>query len=129
MGWLLSRQRYGACLALAALALQIFLSFGHVHLDGVVRGTHTAPVVAAGAYGKSVLPPSRQAPAQNPIDDADGYCAICASIYLAATTFIPQPPRLPVPRGFECVEHIFRAVVAVVEPRRIAFQSRAPPAV
>jgi hypothetical protein len=75
------------------------------------------------------LPPSRQAPAQNPIDDADGYCAICASIYLAATTFIPQPPRLPVPRGFERVEHIFRAVVAVVEPRRIAFQSRAPPAV
>jgi len=117
-------------LALAALALQIVLSFGHVHLDGVVRATPAVPAMtAAGTRGQSVLPPSRQTPAQNPIDDADGYCAICASIYLAATTFIPQPPLLPVPRGFERIEQVFRAAVGVVESRRVAFQSRAPPAV
>jgi hypothetical protein len=123
MSWALSRQRYGACLALAALGLQIVVSFGHVHLDRVVRA---APATAA---SKSILPPSRQAPAQNPVDDADGYCAICASIYLVSATFIPQPPQLTVPRSFESIEHIFRAAVAGVEPRHVAFRSRAPPAV
>src|SRR5262245_32631294 len=34
MGWLRSRSRWGSYLALFALAFQLALSFGHVHIEG-----------------------------------------------------------------------------------------------
>ena len=37
MSWVCRHKRYGAVLALIALALQIALTFGHVHLRGVAR--------------------------------------------------------------------------------------------
>jgi len=123
MGWVHSRKHFGAGLALVALALQLIVSFGHVHLDGVVRSSATV-----GTSSQSVLQASRQAPAQSPVDDADGYCAICASIYLASTAFIPPVPQLPPPVGFERIAHSFIATFGSVVPRRVAFQSRAPPA-
>jgi len=70
---------------------------------------------------------SRQIPAQNPSDDED-YCAICASIYLASASFVAVPPQLPVPAGFSRIEHSFAAAFGAIAPRRVAFQSRAPPA-
>jgi hypothetical protein len=121
MRWGGFSRRFGGWLALAALALQMGVSFGHVH-PGAVHGT--APSVAmAGAVGQAVRP----LPAQHPADDADDYCAICASIFLAATSFAPQAPQLPVPFGGERVEHSLVVAFDVVEPRRILFQSRAPP--
>ncbi len=124
MGWVHCHKRFGACLAFAALALQLVLSFGHVHLHGLGAA---APVAAALANGKAVAEASHRAPAQNPADD-DDYCAICASIYLASTSFVPLPPQLLVPVGFTRIEHRFGAAVGVLVPRRVAFQSRAPPA-
>jgi hypothetical protein len=125
MGWVHVHKRRGAFIALAALALQIVLSFGHVHLDGV------RPAAAHGAVAvphKSVLAQaSRQLPAQNPGDD-DDYCAICASIYLASTSLTSQAPPLPVPLGFQTIEHSFGTDRGIVAPRRVAFRSRAPPA-
>jgi len=125
MGWVHSHRRFGAGLAFAALALQFVLSFGHVHLNGSNRA---APVAVARSHGKAVVQASRQAPVQNPSDD-DDYCAICASIYLASTSFAALPPQLPVPVGFTRVQHSFAAAFGVIAPRRVAFQSRAPPAV
>jgi hypothetical protein len=124
MGWVHSYKRYGASLALAALALQFALSFGHVHLNGSSRA---AAVAVAVAHGKAVAQASRQIPAQNPSDD-DDYCAICASIYLASTSFAPLPPQLPVPIGFSRVEQSFVAAFGIIAPRRVVFRSRAPPA-
>jgi len=43
MGWLRSNRRYCGYLSLATLALQIVLSFGHVHL-GVARASSIASV-------------------------------------------------------------------------------------
>ena len=37
VSWVCRHKRYGAVLALIALALQIALTFGHVHLRGVAR--------------------------------------------------------------------------------------------
>jgi hypothetical protein len=124
MGWVYCHKRHGALLALAALAFQIVLSFGHVHLDGIRPvAAHNAVV----ALGKAVLADaSRQTPAQNPGDD--DYCAICASIYLASTTFISDAPSLPVPLGFERIVHSHTSARGSMEPRHIAFRSRAPPA-
>ncbi len=121
MRWFVSNRRIGGWLALAALALQMVVSFGHVHLDAVHPA---APLVAtAGAMAQAVQP----SPAPQPQNDADDYCAICASIFLAATSFVPQAPQLPVPFGGERVALAFVVAFDVVEPRRVLFQSRAPP--
>jgi hypothetical protein len=126
MGLVRTHRRFGSCLALAALALQIVVSFGHVHLDGLVRAVPA--VTAASSHGTAAVQASRQNPAPSPAGDADDYCAICASIYLASTSFVPQAPQLPLPAGFARIEHSVGIAFGLrVEPRRVAFQSRAPP--
>ena len=82
MRWIQCHRRHGALLALAALVLQIVLSFGHVHLHGVVQSAPAA-----------ITHPS----------DNDDYCAVCASIFLASSAFAPAPPQLPVPAKFQRV--------------------------
>jgi hypothetical protein len=125
MGWVHRHKRHGALFALAALALQIAVSFGHVHLNGVVRAAPHATV--AGAHQTTLAQASGQGPAQNSGDD-DDYCAICASIFLVSTSFVSEPPKLPVPVGFIRIERSFSVARGIIAPRRVAFQSRAPPA-
>jgi hypothetical protein len=112
-------RRFGSFLGLAALALQLVLSFGHVHRHDLVG---PAGFSSAGAATTG------QSAGQLSDDGADEYCAICASIFLASTSFVPEPPQLPLPilfEGIDCVIDV--ASVVVVEPRRAPFQSRAPP--
>jgi Protein of unknown function (DUF2946) len=113
--------RFGGWLALAALALQIVVSFGHVHPGSV--HSHSAIVTAAALGGQG----SQSCPAHNPSDDADDYCAICATIYLAANSFVPMAPQLAVPSASQTIEHVDRVAVAFIASRRAPFQSRAPP--
>jgi hypothetical protein len=125
MGWVRSRRRRGALFALLALALQIAVSFGHVHFDGAARAA--SHIALASPHKIALAQASPQAPGQNPGDD-DDYCAICASIFLVSTSFVSEPPRLPVPGGFERIRHVISAARGIAVPRRFAFQSRAPPA-
>ena len=121
MGWVCRHKRHGAVLALIALALQIALTFGHVHVRGVAGGSH-------GALAEQVrlAHPPPQAPAQNRGDD-DDYCAICASIFLASSAFAPAPPQLLVPSNFQQVEHSLKSTRPLADSLRLAFRSRAPP--
>ena len=120
MRWVYNK-RLGSWLALAALALQLVVSFGHVHLDGVHR-TYAAPAVSGLAAEASQLP------APQPGNDADhDYCAICATIFLAANSFLPPAPQLPVPSVSQTVERFARVPVVFIASRRAPFQSRAPP--
>lgn len=121
MGWVHRHKHRGAVLALIALALQIALSFGHVHLRGPNGSSHAA---IAEQVRLAHAPP--QVPAQHRGDD-DDYCAICASIFLASSAFAPAPPQLLVPLNFEPVEHSFDNVETFSESLRLAFRSRAPP--
>jgi|ERR1700733_11684330 hypothetical protein len=112
--------RFASWLALTALAFQLAVSFGHVHLDGVRMDS------TAGAVGRPTHTP-QSLPAQQP-GDKDDYCAICASLYLAANSFVPLPPSLPVPLLLSsAIAHIDYGAASFVAPRRLAFQSRAPP--
>ena len=120
MGWVQHHRRHGAMLALIALALQVVLAFGHVHLRG---GGSPHRVIAGQA---SLAHPPLQAPAQIPSDD-DDYCAICASIFLASSAFAPAPPQLLVPASFRRIEHYINAAQPLAEQLRLAFRSRAPP--
>ena len=130
MNFVHRHKRLGALVALAALALQITLAFGHVHLNDLhLRGVTGGSRGTAFAPGQPTLAQtSPQAPGQNSNDD-DDYCAICASIFLVSNSFASAPPVLPVPIGFQRIEHSFDHAHGATEPRRrLAFQSRAPPA-
>jgi hypothetical protein len=102
------------------MTLQLALSFGHVHLDGL---THAKAVAVADA-APSGHPPF---PAQHPANDGDDYCAICAVMHLASSSFLPDAPRLPVPFVSQTIEHSGHVAFVFVAPQRTAFQSRAPP--
>jgi hypothetical protein len=118
---LLHRYRLGSWLAQCALAFQLVLSFGHIHLDGV-HGTFPK---AKARFTAHVQPLRAQQPGD---DDDDGYCPICATIYLAANSFLPQPPTLPAQFASRPIERVDRAPSAViVAARGPPFQSRAPP--
>jgi len=108
-------------LALAALALQLVMSFGHVHLVGV---HHTYPTLA---FSDSTAQASPRGAPQPGNDADDDYCAICATIFLAANSFLPPAPQLPVPFVSRPIEHFARVAVDFIVPRRAPFQSRAPP--
>ena len=120
MRWIYNR-RFGSCLALAALALQLVVSFGHVHLDGVHRTYSALAVSGSGAQASHVPTP------QPGNDTDDDYCPICATIFLTANSFLPPVPQLPVPFVSRAVEHFARVAVDFIVPRRAPFQSRAPP--
>jgi hypothetical protein len=120
MGWVCRHRQHGAVLALIALALQIAVAFGHVHLHALTQSPHASAQRAALADTKS------HAPVQIPADN-DDYCAICASIFLASSAFAPAPPQLLIPTNFQRVGHSFNAARSLAESLRLAFRSRAPP--
>ena len=144
MGWVRFHRRCGAALGFAALALQIVLSFGHVHIGNqhidAVWGHADAAVAksTAESTGKSTAGSQPVALAQSQqkspthksgqgSGDPDDYCAICASIYLASTSLAAQPPPLPLPANFERFTPKFDAAYGLSVSRPIFFQSRAPP--
>jgi hypothetical protein len=115
-----NNRRFGGWLALFALAVQLALSFGHVHLDGI-RGDTDARI-------SLISERSPASPAQHPGNDAD-YCAICATIHLASSSFLPDAPQLPVLFVSQTIEHSDYVAFVFVAAQRTAFQSRAPPIV
>ena len=116
MQWVRSNIRLGARLALFALAVQLALSFGHVH----ALATHAAP---------SIQFTQQQLPAQNPDSDQhpDDFCAICAVIALASTAMAAAPPALPLPQAVELPRRTTATAFLHLQAPRAAFQSRAPP--
>jgi hypothetical protein len=103
------------------MALRLVLSFEHVHLEGIPS------IGGAGASLASERAASPVAPAQHPANDTKDYCAICAIIHLASTSFVPSAPPLPVPFAIRAIEHSDRVALIFVTQQRAAFESRAPP--
>jgi hypothetical protein len=120
MRWV-RRKAFAGWLALAVLALQLVLTFGHVHVDVIHRASPAVNITGAGTQV------SQSVPAQQPGDDDHDYCAICATIYLAASSFVPQPPQLPAVFASRTVEHFDCAAIIFAVAQRAPFQSRAPP--
>jgi hypothetical protein len=120
VGWFRLRTRLGGTLALFALALQLLVSFGHVHADELTsKPLGIATVLHAGGP---------QVPAGDAdTDHHDDYCDICATLHALASAQIATPPPLPIPCAFAHVEPPINEGAAAAEPRRASFQSRAPP--
>jgi len=140
MGWVRFHRRRGAWLGFAALALQIVLSFGHVHVGNVhvdaVWGSADAAIAKPNAKSTATSHPVALAQSQqkSPTRDSgqgsgdpDDYCAICASIHLASTSLAAQPPLLLLPSDFQRFAPEFDAAFGLSVSRPAFFQSRAPP--
>jgi hypothetical protein len=112
-------------LALFALALQMIVSFGHMHRDDL----GLPPL--AGAGGASIAfaaAPGSQPPAgQHHQPASDDYCAICANMALLATSMPSLPPVLVTP---EPIRRVWASLASVQSPPKqisLSFQARAPP--
>jgi hypothetical protein len=115
----------GAHLALFALAFQLAVSFGHVHLERI------APV-SAGASALAGAPPSTDdltAPSnpggrEHPADD---YCPICTLIHLAGALVPAEVPSLPLPAVFGRLRLEAAAEFDLTASHAALFRARAPP--
>jgi len=112
-------------LALFALALQMIVSFGHMHRDDLglppLAGTDQTSIASTTAL-------SPQAPAgQQRQPASDDYCPICASIALLATWMPVLPPVLVTP---EPIRRVWAPLASLQSPPTqfsFSFQARAPP--
>jgi len=118
MRWFRPKLRVGSRLALFALAVQIALSFGHVHLDTLAR----AP---APGSGKVLL--SDRAPSHDSSGALDRDCPICALIQLVGSSAPGATPALPLPPDHRMIRPQAVTVLALAAPSRQVFQARGPP--
>jgi hypothetical protein len=115
-----AHSRFGALLALLALALQLGLSFGHFHRTVALQSVGTAFHAVTDAAANS-----HPHPAPDGLSPDD--CDICAAIVLAGTAVHAVAPALTVPVAFApaVVAPSARSLAPVA--RRVAFNPRAPP--
>jgi hypothetical protein len=121
MRWIRRNRRIGAWAALFALAVQITLSFGHIHLGKIASSGLPALTAQWQAADRSAPPSSGHH------SDANDFCAICATIAMVASSVLPEPSA-PVPPV--AVRHAWdREFAAAMRSRQahFSFQARAPP--
>jgi hypothetical protein len=119
MHWIRRNSGLGSWAALFALTIQLYLSFGHIHLEDF-------QVSSTAIAGSSQTQPG------NPADDNHGpgghdFCAICTALSLTASSTLPTVAVLAVP-----VDHPHAWVVDIRTAQlpcnvHFSFQARAPP--
>jgi hypothetical protein len=125
MNWFRARIRPFAQLALFALAVQMAVSFGHMHRDDL--GLPRLAAIQGGhfqfhAAQAMVSPADRD---QYPL--SDDYCPICASIALLATGAPSLPPVMMAPPLVSRVWSSPTQLYFVATQTTFSFQARAPP--
>jgi Protein of unknown function (DUF2946) len=125
MNWFRSRSRVGSYLALLALAFQLAVSFGHVHLE------HMVPVSAGATALASAQPPADDLNApSSPAgreDLADDCCPICTLIHLAGALVPAETPPLPLPSMVGQLRLAAAVEFGFAASQSILFRARAPP--
>jgi hypothetical protein len=128
MRWFRSKIRFGSRLALFVLAVQIVLSFGHIHVYGFTAASvKTALSVAADQ--SSVTLPNSPSPIHKSDGSADFDCPICALIQLASTSTPSAAPALPIPAMLGLFKLEAPEEFALAVSPHFLFQARAPPSV
>jgi hypothetical protein len=127
MRWIRWNIRPNAWLALIALAVQLAVSFGHMHSDDLGFAPLSANSVLASRMG-SDLTHSPAVPAdRDHKSTSDALCPICASISLAAALILPLPPQLDAPAQVSSVRLSDAQTSGLSKQFRLSFQARAPP--
>ena len=97
MRWFRSRSKGGSCLALLGLALQLTLSFGHIHLKDVLGAGHSSTSIEASTIATSLEGPNAIPTDREPHDHEDEYCAIYAINSLIGSARNIEPPAISAP--------------------------------
>jgi hypothetical protein len=121
MGWLRPRLKQVSCIALFAMALQVALSFGHIHVDQILG--------ASGQAAHAGTKPAETRTADELPAGAGDECAVCALIALANSLILPLPAMLPLPVHFAATHHAPALVFYISQSTVAPFQARAPPLV
>jgi hypothetical protein len=125
MRWFRSRKRAGSYLALFALAFQLAVSLGHVHLERI------APLSApASALAGAQTPAADLNAPSNPTgreDLADDCCPICTLIHLAGALVPAEMPSLPLPTVVGRLRLEVAAEFDLTASHAALFRARAPP--
>jgi len=125
MRWFRSRSRLGAYLALFALAFQLAVSFGHVHLERVAPPSAGVSALAgAQPSADDRNAPSKPAGREHPADD---HCPICTLIHLAGALVPAEMPSLPLPAVFSRLRLETAAEFDLTASHATLFRARAPP--
>jgi hypothetical protein len=123
MHWFRSNICLGSRLELFALAAQMQLSFGHVHLPTVALSS--APSMLTD--GSSASSESTNGPVNKSNGSIDHYCPICALIQLLTTATPPGVPTFSLPGNLAEIELQAPAKLAFALSPHFSFQARAPP--
>jgi hypothetical protein len=112
----------GGCLALFALALQLVLSFGHVHAEDLrlAAASKATASHAQSANGGDTQPPQHR-------DDANDVCGVCIALSLSATSLLPVVASLSLPVAYEWEWPADVQSARVVFALKSYYQARAPP--
>jgi len=123
MHWVRRNSKLGSLAALFALAIQLVVSFAHVHLTDFQSPSAAiaSQQLPAGAGGNS--------PGDNDDRGQSGhnFCAICASLNLTSSSVVPvfELPAAPIAHPHKWLLDIWRGGVS--GHVNLAFQARAPP--
>ncbi len=117
MSWVRGRLGLSSCIALFAIAFQLAVSFGHVHLDATVGGSSIAVEATEGATPSS----------GDTSDTADHCCPICTLIHFAGTLVLSQPPVMPLPIMFAQWRPDAAVTFGFTAAPPFFFSARAPP--
>jgi len=121
MRWFRRNVRFGSWCGLAALAIQLVLSFGHLHL-----ATSGAAATALASAAELVVGAPEDPPTPSKHSGVADYCTICASIHLAGlVTTEPSSVLAPHPSG---AMKLTVGIEATPRPHSgLPFSARAPP--
>jgi len=128
MRWFRVNRRFCGWLASFALAVQIGLSFGHVHANDIGRQTLGSTAAAQSGANGPTDAGSVPAPADHePHGLADDTCAICAIMALAGSLLLPEPPALALPVGVPDTSAPDRTAALVPGDHPLRPRARSPP--
>jgi hypothetical protein len=127
MGWFRANGAFGGGLALFAFALQIYLSFAHIHPEDIY-GPAKLPLSSAAQIASAPADAAKLRTAGHASHHGNDICAICATIHLLGSSATPKAPQLqPLAVNSAPAEHLIPSAAPFVAARRTLFQSRAPP--
>jgi len=122
MRWFRTHIDLGSRLALFALAVQVVLSFGHIHVDKRAAAAVSPAGIALQVAGRDGVPAT-----PDHHTGATDVCAICATIGLLANSIIPDAGHLaPFPSHSITLSGAF-AIAFTAYDSQSSFQARAPP--
>jgi hypothetical protein len=121
MNWFRAKTRQVTSFALFALAINLALSFGHIHLEGF-RGSE----INAGVLLSAISHASNGQPVKHD-GHPDDLCPICMARAALGAGLATSPPVLLLDFACVTVEPTFVADLAIPQQPRANFQSRGPP--